>query len=310
MPAPGVLADIGQLPVEILRPIFDNAQEQSLILSVANTMPLSYGQTNIPVVVQRPEAGPVGEAETKPQSEYRYEMRVVTPRKFATIVTVSEEFMEADIAGLYSQIQGDLSFAIARAVDLAVIHGRATTTGAELSGIDGQFLNSTTNRVTLGTALPDEGGMAKDVGDGYEMVINDGYDFTAFLADPRFRAKAVNAYDSFGRPLFQAAGPDLSDSTSTLMGLPVRYGRGVSGQIGANPDTLVRALGGDWSQLRVGIVRDLRLDVTNQAAVTLGGKLVSLFENNLVALRAEIIFGWALGDVEAFAAYEEPVGRS
>jgi HK97 family phage major capsid protein len=310
MPAPQVLADIGQLPVEVLRPIFEKAQEQSLILSVANTMPLSYGVTTIPVVVQRPEAGPVGESERKPQSEYRYEMRVVNPRKFATIVTVSQEFMEADIAGLYSQISGDLSYAIARAVDLAVIHGRAATTGADLAGIDGQFLNATTNRVTLGTATPDEGGMAKDVGDGYELVINDGFDFTAFLADPRFRARAVNAYDSFGRPLFQSAGPDLSDSTNTLMGLPVRYGRGVSGQIGASDDTLVRAIGGDWSQLRVGIVRDLRLDVTTQAAVTLGGQLVSLFENNLVALRAEIIFGWAIGDAEAFAAYEDPTGQS
>lgn len=310
MPAPGVLADIGQLPVEVVAPIFEKAQEQSLILGMANTMPLSYGQTNIPVVTQRPEAGPVGEAEQKPQSEYRYEMRVVNPRKFATIVTVSEEFMEADIAGLYSQIQGDLSFAIARAVDLAVLHGRAATTGAELAGVDGQFLNATTNRVTLGMHTPDEGSMAADIGDGYELVINDGHDFTAFAADPRFRARAVNAYDSFGRPLFQSAGPDLSDSTVTLMGLPVRYGRAVSGQIGASTDTLVRALGGDWNQLRVGIVRDLKLDVTNLAAVTLGGQLVSLFENNLVALRAEIIFGWAIGDLDAFAAYEDAPARS
>ncbi|GAU66667.1 ABC transporter substrate-binding protein [Streptomyces sp. NBRC 110611] len=310
MPSPGILADIGQLPVEVVAPIFEKAQEQSLILSMANTMPLSYGQTNIPVITQRPEAGPVGESERKPGSEYRYEMRVVTPRKFATIVTVSQEFMDADIAGLYSQIQGDLSFAIARAVDLAVLHGRAATTGDALAGVEGQFLNATDNRVTLGTALPDEGGLAKDIGDGYELVVDAGHDFTSFAADPRFRARAVNAYDSFGRPLFQAAGPDLSDATMTVMGLPVRYGRAVSGKIGANHDTRVRAIGGDFNQLRVGIVKDLRLDFTDSASITLGGQLVSLWENNLVALRAEIIFGWAIGDLEAFAAYEDAPARS
>ncbi|MEO3851749.1 phage major capsid protein [Streptomyces sp. B8F3] len=306
MPSPQVLADIGQLPVEIIRPIFERAQEQSLALRVANTMPLSYGQTNIPVIAQRPEAGPVGESETKPQSEYRYEMRVVTPRKFATIVTVSQEFVEADIAGLYSQIQGDLAFAIARAVDLAVFHGAAATTGEPLAGVEDQYLNATDNRVTLGSALPDQGGMAKDIGDGYEMVINYGHDFTSFAADPRLRARAVNAYDSFGRPLFQSAGPDLSDRHSTLLGLPVLYGKGVSGQIGNHNDTRVRAYGGDFNQLRIGIVRDLRLDVTDQAAVHLGGNLVSTWENNLVALRAEILFGWVVGDLNAFAAYDDP----
>lgn len=311
MPAPQVLADIGQLPVEILNPIFDKAQERSLVLGLANPIPLSYGQTNIPVVTQRPEAGPVGEGETKPQSEYRYDMRVVKPRKFATIVTVSDEFVEADIAGLYSQIQDDLSYAIGRAVDLAVLHGRNALTGGELSGIDGQFINATTNRITLGTHTPDEGGLSADIGDGYELVVDADHDFTAFLADKRFRARAINAYDNFGRPLLQnTTGPDLSDRMTTLMGLPAYYGKSVSGRIGANADSLVRVIGGDWNQVRVGIVRDIKLDVTDQAAVTLGGRLVSLFENNLVALRAEFTFGWAIGFLDAFAAYQDPIGRS
>ncbi len=311
MPAPQVLADIGQLPVEILNPIFDKAQEGSLIMGLANTIPLSYGQTNIPVVTQRPEAGPVGEGERKPQTEYRYDMRVVRPRKFATIVTVSDEFMDADIAGLYSQIADDLAFAIGRAVDLAVLHGRSALTGDELAGIDGQFINATTNRITLGTHTPDEGGLSKDIGDGYELVVDADHDFTAFLADKRFRARAINAFDNFGRPLLQnTVGPDLSDSMAILMGLPAYYGKAVSGRIGANPDSFVRVLGGDWNQVRVGIVRDLRLDVSDQAAVTLGGELVSLFENNLVAIRAEFTFGWAIGFHDAFVAYEDQISGS
>jgi hypothetical protein len=40
--------------------------------------------------------------------------------------------------------------------------------------------------------------------------------------------------------------------------------------------------------------------VSTEAAVTINGALVSLFENNLVAVRAEAEYGWLVNDVDAF----------
>lgn len=37
--------------------------------------------------------------------------------------------------------------------------------------------------------------------------------------------------------------------------------------------------------------------------MTINGELVSLFENNLVAIRAEAEFGWAIADAANFVKY-------
>jgi hypothetical protein len=40
--------------------------------------------------------------------------------------------------------------------------------------------------------------------------------------------------------------------------------------------------------------------VSNQATVTINGSLVSLFENNLTAVRAEAEYGFLVNDADAF----------
>jgi hypothetical protein len=47
--------------------------------------------------------------------------------------------------------------------------------------------------------------------------------------------------------------------------------------------------------------------VSTEAAVTINGSLVSLFERNLVAILAEAEYGFVVNDVEAFVAYEDAV---
>ena len=42
------------------------------------------------------------------------------------------------------------------------------------------------------------------------------------------------------------------------------------------------------------------MDVSTEATVTIGGALVSLYEQNLVAIRAEAEYGFALADKDAF----------
>ena len=57
---------------------------------------------------------------------------------------------------------------------------------------------------------------------------------------------------------------------------------------------------GDWTKGAWGAVGGIEYDISTEATVTIGGQLVSLYENNLVALRAEAEFGFVLADKEAF----------
>lgn len=314
MPAAGGRTDQGYLnrlptdllPKELVGPVFDKAQEQSLVLRAgARQIPVGYGETVISTTTQRPEVGQVGgtttasrEGAEKPLSGVGWGSQSFSPIKLATIVTVSEEFANANVDGLYAQITDDLGFAIGRGIDLAVLHNKRPDTGAALVGTAiNKSVNATTKRVELDPA----GNVADQLIAGYSTVVADGFDFTGFAADPRFRPTLLTARDSNGSPVFQAT-PNLRDQVDSILGLPVRYGRGVSGQLGAATDTGARAFAGDWSQLVYGYADQVTIRTDRSA--TVGG--VSMFQTNQIALLIEVTFGWLVNDVDAFVAYDLP----
>lgn len=306
------------LPRTVVGPIFDQAQEQSVVLRFGQSIPVGFGDTAIPTVTQRPEVGVVGlqgetpapdgseyygEGKRKPVSSYAYGVETIRPIKLSTIVVVSEEFQQSNVDGFYAQISSDLAFAVARGIDLAVLYGKSANNGADIPGV--KFLNQTSNSVAIGTAPATEGGMAGDIAALANAIGNagPGYDINGFAADPRLRFQVMAATDQFGRPIFQPGqAPSLTNQVDSLMGIPVVYGRSVSGRVGANPDTGVRAFAGDWSgQLRYGYALDMTIKTSNQAMVTdSDGTNLNLWQNNLVALLVETVFGWAVGDVDAF----------
>jgi hypothetical protein len=73
-----------------------------------------------------------------------------------------------------------------------------------------------------------------------------------------------------------------------------------------NPDTTVRAIGGDFSQCAYGVGMDITIDVSTQASYSPDGGTtwVSLWQNNLVGILAEAYFGFVVSDNEgAFISY-------
>ena len=106
------------------------------------------------------------------------------------------------------------------------------------------------------------------------------------------------AMDSSNRPLFvespltETAGPVRS---GRLMGRPAYVSDGIYGATGKIYGYL-----GDWSQAAWGVVGGITYNVSTEATVTINGALTSLFENNLVAVRAEAEYGWLVNDTAAF----------
>ena len=54
-----------------------------------------------------------------------------------------------------------------------------------------------------------------------------------------------------------------------------------------------------------GAVGGISFDVSTQTSVTLDGVLTSLWEHNLVAIRAEAEFGLLVNDTESFVKFTE-----
>lgn len=297
------------LPPTVVGPIFDQAQAHSLVLQLGEQIPVSYGETVIPTTTKRPAVGQVGtgtsnaqrEGGTKPLSGTAWDTRAFSPIKLATIVTVSEEFARKNPAGLYTQLQGDLAYAIGRGVDLAVLHGKDALRGTALQGIDtDNVIANTTNYKNL-TA----GNIMEGLLDGYDLVNQDSkFNFDGWAVDPRFRSTLARASvfrDANGN--IDPSRVNLNAGVTDILGLPARFGRGVGGDLDAATDSGIRIIGGDFSQLRWGFADQIRVKISDTASLTDGSNTVSMWQTNQVAILVECTFGWVLGDKQGFVKF-------
>jgi HK97 family phage major capsid protein len=309
-------------PKAVVGEIFAKAEEEALLPRLgAERIEVVYGQTVIPITVTEPQAGQVGTGTTnelreggvKPLSGVGWGSRSFSPIKLAVIVTASEEMARTNPLNLFGSIRGKLSKAIARAMDLAVFHGRNALTGAALSGIDADnVLVNTTNSVNY-NIFPDpdavDNNLVNQLLAAYDLIGED-YDPERWVFDPRYRTKlaaAMRGVDLNGNVL--APGDiNLAAQESSVLGLPANFHKAAPGRIGAYAGTTppTRAFLGDFDQLKWGLADEIRFKVSDQATLTDGdGTVVNLWQTNQVAVMCEVTFGWVVGDLDAFAKVVE-----
>lgn len=289
----------GHLPPELSQEVITRAAERSVVAQVAPRTDMSIKGTEFVINRGVVEADIVEEGKAKPVSNLDLAYVRAIPLKAAAIVPWTKEMRIANPGGVLDSIAERLTEAIADAVDMAVLYGKSVKSRGQITNLP--YLNQTTNRVTLGTATAAKGGLTTDLVSGYSEVTAGGHDFTAFAADPRLRADLIGAVDVSGRPVFQS-GVSLGASMGSVLGLPIAYGKSVSGRAGTiSEDTGVRAFGGDFANaLKLGFIEDVSIKTTDTA--TIGG--VSMWETNQEAALVEAIFSFVITDLDAFAAYE------
>jgi HK97 family phage major capsid protein len=297
------------VPREVVTGLLRKVEEQSLLTRLGTKIRVGYGDTTIRVDGTNPEAGQVGvgtavgqrEGYEKPRSGFSWNRQSFGPIKLAVIVTASSEFERVDPDGFASEVEGKLVDAISRATDLAAFQNRDAITGSALLGttLNG-YINETTNRINL------DGVTGLDLNDafidGYEMVNNssEDFDFNGWAADKRLRGSLMRARNDQGEPVFQAGNStNLRDQFGNLLGLPLAFGKAVSGLIGASADTGVRLVGGDFGRLFYGFADSIEIKRTNVGSIG----AVNLWTTNQVAWMAEVTMGWLVQDPDAFVVY-------
>ena len=310
-------------PKTVVGEIFAKAEEQSILRTLGERIEVTYGETVIPVTVTEPQAGQVGtgtsneqrEGARKPLSGVGWGSRSFSPIKLAVIVTASDEFVRQNPQNRFNSIRGKLSAAIARAMDLSVFHGRNALTGAALAGIDADnVLVNTTNVVN--TVLPSLDGLdpgsnlINDLLASYDLIGED-FDPATWVVDPRYRtrlAAAMRGTDLNGNVLAPGS-INLGAQESDVLGLTAYFHKAAPGRIGnyAGPTPPVRAILGDFGQLKWGLADEIRFKVSTEATLTDGTNTVNLWQTNQVAVMCEVTFGWVVGDLDAFAKVTETV---
>lgn len=277
--------------------IFERAARSSVVQSLVPQTQLGINGQSIPVVTGKLSAGWVAEGAQKPASKGTIGLKTMDPKKLAVIAVVSAEVVRANPGNYMSLIRNQVGDAFAEAFDAAALHGTNTPFGT--------YIAQTTKSVEVGTTTQANGGVFGDINAGLSLLVNDGKRLSGFALDDRFEPLLNGAVDTSGRPIF-------IDSPVVDNAGPIRQGRllGRSAYVGEgvyNATGSVLGFGGDWSQAAWGAVGGISYKVSTEATVTINGSLVSLFENNLVAVLAEAEYGFLVNDTAAFVEYVNAV---
>lgn len=288
----------GFLTPDRAAPYFERARRQSVVQSLSRQVPLGANGAEIPVVTSKPTAGWVSEGGQKPATNGAMTLKTLSPKKIAAIAVVSAEVVRANPGNYINIFRDDIAEAFAIAFDAAALHGTSSPFA--------QNIDSTTKVVELGTSAASAGGIYADINAGLKLLVDDGKQLNGFAMDVKAEPLLNGAVDTTGRPLFvDAVYEDTALSGGTLLRRRALYGEGISTAIvSGTPNTGgIVGYGGDWSQAIWGTVGGISYDVSTQATVTINGELVSLWEHNLVAIRAEAEYGFLVNDTAAFVKY-------
>lgn len=289
----------GFLPYDKAQNYFDEARKSSTLMQLARQVPVGINGQEFAMSTAKATASWVGEGGQKPTTESALGLRNFKPHKIAAISVVSAEVVRANPGNYMEILRADIAEAFAVALDTAVFHGTSTPFGA--------YLDQTTKVVELGTTSAANGGVYGDIVAGLKLLTDDEKKLTGLAFDKKVEATFLGAVDTTGRPLFTGATYTAGQSVvpGSIIGRPAMLGDNLTTPIVTGTPNTGGVVGyaGDWSQIVWGAVSGISFDVSTEATVTIGGELKSLWEHNLVAIRAEAEFGVLINSVAHFVKF-------
>ncbi|MBF6350354.1 phage major capsid protein [Nocardia flavorosea] len=283
------------IPNQILDPWLGKVKYGSAVATLSGATPMKFG-TGQSMTFTIGEAEYVGEGANKGGSTLTPTTKTVKPFKFHKTVRWTEEVMWANEdhqLEVVEQILDQIQPALSRALDFGVFHGINPTGGAAVAAMT-EKLSDTTNSIEIGAS--DKPYANLDAADA--LILADSFNPRDIALDPSFAAVFGGLRNATSE---QKLYPDLSYTTAPA-GRLENHNSSVSDTVGAvgvaAVDTDVKAFVGDFSAIRWGIQRQLGLEVIQYGDPDGGGDLK---RNNQVAFRSEVVYGWGIADLNAFA---------
>lgn len=285
------------IPTQILDPWLGKIQTGSTVAALSGQTPMKFGKGQA-FTFDIGEAEYVGEGANKGASTVTKTVQTVDPFKFHKTVRWTEEVMWADEdhqLEVVSEILSLIQPALSRALDYGVLHGINPTGGTAVAAMTQRLVN-TTNSVEIAPA--DKPYANIDAADA--LVLADGYVPGDLALDPSFAAKFTSLRTTEGVKLY----PEfrLGTEVSELEGHRASTSKTVGALGVAATPTNVKGFVGDFSAIRWGIQRAIGLEVIQYGDPDGQGDLK---RNNQVAFRAEVVYGWGIADLDAFAKIVE-----
>ena len=288
------------IPKQRLEPWLGKIKGGSCVATLSAQTPMTFGEGES-WTFDIGEAEYVAEGAQKGASTIVPTTKPVKPFKFHKTLRFNEEVLWADEdrqLEVVGEILDLIQPALSRALDFGVFHEINPTGGAVVAAMNGG-VTDTTNLVEY--AATDKPYVSLDAADA--LVLADGYVPRDIALDPTYAAKfsAIRGVNSEQKlyPNFR-----LGTEVSELDGHRASVSNTVRGSGVLAVDTKVLGFVGDFSAIRWGVQKSIGLEVIKYGDPDGSGDLK---RNNQVAFRAEVVYGWGIADLNAFAKIHDLV---
>lgn len=277
------------LPADVSQEIWAAVLEDSAFMKLARRISLPGTGTTIQTITGEPTADWVAETGAKPISTHTFGKKAITPYKIAVIEPFSEEFLR-DKKALYDECVRRLPFAISKKFDQTIMGTTAPGSGFDVLG-----------SATAVSLIPASGSTVYDQFIAVDANISAaGGIMNGIALAPQGKSKLLAAVDGVGHPLF-TPGVD-SNTLSPILGADTIVSKNVyvAGAAGSPGTPAVVGIAGDFSDAVYGIVEGIKLDISRDAALVTTGGVMSMFQQNMVAVRVECEVAFAVKSVSEF----------
>lgn len=288
------------IPKQKIEPWLGKIKGGSVVASLSTPVPMTYGEGES-WTFDIGEAEYVAEGAQKGQSTVTPTTKSIKPFKFHKTLRFNEEVLWADEDRRLEVIDEILDLiqpALSRALDFGVIHEVNPTGGAVVTAMNGG-LTDTTNVVEY--ASTDKPYVSLDAADA--LVLADNYIPRDVALSPAYASKfsALRGTNSEQKlyPNFR-----LGTDVSELDGHRASVSDTVSATTVLATDTKILGIVGNFDAVRWGVQKSIGLEVIRYGDPDGAGDLK---RNNQVAFRAEIVYGWGVADLNAFAKIHDLV---
>ena len=277
----------GLIPAEISSEIIKDVAQGSVMMRLANTVPMNTPTKQFPVELTKAGAYWVGEGQKITVDKASWATVELVAKKLAVIVPATREALQDGSINVLQEVKGQIAEAMASAFDDAALFGTNSPYGAGKSIVEkakagGKKIQATANLI-------------KDLSDVMGLVEDEELDVNAFVSTRALKAELRNAENGAGYSIFE---DKTQDAPARLHGEPLVFSKNFD-------KTAAKVVTGDFDKVYVGVLDGIDYQISTEG--TVGD--INLFEQDMVAVRATMRVGFLVIKDEAFAVVEPAVAR-
>lgn len=292
-------AKTGEIPEEQGTLVLKEFVTNSSIAQLAKVMPMSKPKINFTYLAEGPGAYWISEGEKIQTSKAKWLTAEMEAKKLGVILPVSREFLRYSVTDFFAQMKPAIAEAFYTKFDEAALFGENSPYKAGVSIWEN--IEASGNKITKGTGA----NLYQDFNDLLALVEDGDNDPNGFTTTKRFRKDLRGTVDAQGLPIFNDV---KGGATSSALGLPIGYASGKAWDYDK-----AEVIVGDWDNARYGILQGIEYSISEDATLSTvvgeDGNPISLFERDLVALRATMYIGFMTLKEDAFAALVPETGE-